>query len=734
MISPRAFLPSALIAAVLLAGAAWPGPPRPFQALVAIALLTALARTGWRIAGLLIPESDAAFRVTAGFTVAVGLATVPATVLGHFGVLRPAAFLVWGAVVALAGAFLTPRPPLPTFHPPSGRGGENKGARVEVSLLLAAVAAITLKGAHRILQLLPEAAGRHDFDDLCYHLPAVALWHRYGDLRMIKFAMGDPNMAFYPIVGELASWVLLAPFGDSDFAARWSQLPFAVLSFPAILAIARLLGLGWRPATLAGLLYLSIPRVFPTLALTAGNDHVTAFFTLAALAGALEAGRRPRPGIALFTGLALGLLAGTKFVGLLNAATVLGLLAVLWVLRRPSLREALKMSSLLSAAMALAGGYTYLRNAVTAGNPLFPVPIHLFGREILPGWESSTIAARSAGSEWELDVWSFLTTREDLFGPLFPFLLLPAAMLAPLAALVLPRRKTETVLVLSLPIVFFLEFLYLTPDHRDMRYFLAGIALAGVGFAWLAERAGPRVGVVLRGLRGVVALVIARLALDYGKLSDAREILILVLLAGLAAVLFRIEWTPAKRRVAWAAGAAALVLAAFPIGWAVEHYQRVKFEMMPAPLALERLSGGRGARVGYAGWNQPYLFFGKRLQNEVHIVPHTGRLAARYYTWGGTVEFPFQGSFRRWRRAIDRLGIEYVVLIRSPEEDPERHWMRRRPDQFRRIYEGNAAEIWRVLPAGSDRPERKQRGGRTGATPGRGSGSRRSRPAAPPPG
>jgi hypothetical protein len=694
-------------AAVLAAGALLPDPHRAFQVLVLAALLAGLGMAGRRIALRLLPDSSPLSKATAAFTVAVALAVVPATWLGHFGLLRPAPFLLAMAAIVLLSRLLK-LPPLPARE--NGVGGEQSQGgwpldRVETALLAAAgVVILLLPLGKAVADSFYQAPGRNSFDDLSYHLTAVATWHHYGDLRMVKFSMGDSGTTFYPILSEIAAWTLLAPFRDSDVAARWVELPFALFSLVALAAVARRLGLSPRGAAFAVLLYASIRRFFPVLALGAGNDHATAFFTLAALDAILATARSPRPGPTASAGLALGLLVGTKYIGVLNAATLLALLALLLLTNRPRLpvRRLAGLAVLLAGVMAAAGGYTYLRNAVTAGNPLFPAPVHLLGREILPGWEGATVAYRSRFPEYEIDVPSFLTTRPDLFGLLFPFTLLPAALLAPFAAALRKgawARRIETALVFALPVVFFLEFFFLMHDHRDVRYFAAGVALAALAFAWFTERAGARLGTALR----MLALLAASASVLTRAFSPGQALAGAVLLAVLALAAAR--WLPDRppvhlpslRTAGWTA-LSLVLLAALPTGAAVARYQKVKLREKTAAYTLEQLAGPTGARVSYAGWNQPYLFSGSRLQNDVQYVPSTPNLAAQYYTWGGSLAFPFrrEGRYRTWNENLERLNIGYVVLLRSRWENPERRWMTRHPERFGVVYEDSETEIWKV--------------------------------------
>jgi hypothetical protein len=697
-----------LIAAVLLAGAALPDSPRAFQVLVLAAMLAALWGTGSRLADWLVPELGLLSRRVAAFTFAVGIAGLPAMWMGHFGVLRPAVFLVWTAAALLASRLI------PWNAPPPETGGElpriwGWAVRAETVLLLAAAGAVAATALVSMLRSRFEPPGI--YDDISYHLSEVATWIRHGDLRMLRFSMGDSSTSFYPVLGEISSWVLIAPFGDSDAAARWTQLPFALFSFLAAAAIARRLGLPRRDAAFAAVLYAAIPHVFPFLALGAGNDHATSFFTLAAVDAGLAFARRPRPGVAVATGAALGLLLATKYIGLLYVPTLLGVLALAalaerWQASREERvpwRAILGLAGLLAATLAVTSGYTYLRNAVTAGNPVFPVPVRVLGVEIFPGWDVVLTSERDEAPEFQIDVWRFLARSKRLFGPLFPFTMLPAAVLAPLVALW--RRRWPAVLALSLPLVFFVEFRFLMHDHRDNRYFLPGIALAAVAFAWLLDWIGPRTSL----LRTALLAVIFFQAVTKLGIGDLREALLALALLGLGLFVEREARKPGGwgqapplrfwwQRRAWIA-AALLALAALPLGWAVATYQRVKLANRPAPLALERLTGPDGARVHYTGLNQPYLFFGSRLQNDVQIVPRSGDLDAQYYRWGSPITEPYvPGRYRRWRRILDRLKIEFVVVVITPWADPERSWMERRTNGFRRVYADTDTEIWQVVP------------------------------------
>ena len=727
--SARGLAFSALLAVGAVGDAAL---PVPAQALVAAALLAGLGLAGLRFARALLPGEDRATTAVAALTLVSAGWTVVGTALGHFGALTLRNALVAAALATFASAWSNPEP--------APRAGQVEGlGAAERALLAATLAFFAASLLLEVVRQLDAAPGAQGYDDTSYHLSAVATWLQWGDLRMVKFPVGDGSTAFYPVAGELFSYLLLAPLGGVDVLARWSELPFALGAVAAIVAIGRQLSLHDGATATAAALYAAIPRVFPAGALGAGNDHAMAFFLLGSAAFALTLRRRPARGAWALLGCAAGLVVGTKYSGpmllpgllaLAAAAALAGLRASRGEPLGPRLRSA-AFGALASAATAASvGGYAYLRNAMTAGNPVFPATVSVFGRRLFQGWAGDTLAGSGVRGRSDIDPLGFLWDRVELLGPLFRGTLLPAVLLAfPLALLFVaaPRLRGRgaridradalvEAVVLGAPAAQYLAFVFLMADHRDVRYVYGALALSAVSLAWLLERLPPALGSWLRP--ALLLATLASLATARWRAAGARGLLAAAAVAALlvlGALLFIPRLRAARARLPRsalaAAAVAALVLAAAG-GATVNRYLAHRLDAHPAAAFLDR-TAPPGSTVAFCGGNQPYLFFGSRLQNRLLYVPtwdgppgpreSPAPLGASFYAWRGPLPFPHAAADRRaWLRNLEALGAGYVVVVRAGEELPERDWIAARPDAFRRLRKDRRHEIFSFVPAGPD--------------------------------
>lgn len=693
--------------------------------LVAIALVVGLGRAAFRAARALLPGEDTATMATASLTLLVATWTAYGTVLGHLGILTPR-YALAGAALAVVATGRAERKAERHVTGPSRPVGLE---RALLGVTMAFFAASLVVELARQFHAPPGAQG---YDDTSYHLSAVATWFQWGDLRMIKFPVGDGSTSFYPFAGELFSYLLLAPLNGVDVLARWSELPFGLGALIALASIGRQLAFRDVTTAMVVAIHASSRRIFPTGLLGAGNDHAMAFFLLSATSCALMLRTRRDLGAWVLLGSSIGLVIGTKYSGPMLLPGLLVLVTIgsaaqlrsgeRWTVRR-RLRSTAAGALLAIGVAACVGGYPYLRNAATSGNPVFPATVRLFGQPVFQGWGGETLEGFAVRGRSEIDPLGFLWERVDLLGPLFRWTLLPSALLAfPVAALVFvarrlrrPRSGTDPFddlaqfVLLGLPIAHYFAFVYLMVDHRDIRYAYGALALSAVSAGWLVERLPPVVSSILRPL--VVAAALFTLASGRWSVGGPGLALTLSALAALfvlGGLLLRSGRPFANRdelrRALPAVAVVALLALAALGGRLVNSYVVQRLRVLPASAFVAR-TAPPGTTVAFCGGNQPYLFFGSRLERPVLYVPtfdfrsETSRLrpplAATFYTWKGPLEFPHERADRRqWLQNLEFLEVSLVVVARTGDEQPERDWISASPDAFRRIWKDARFEVF----------------------------------------
>lgn len=338
-------------------------------ALLALASILMLASAA-RIATRLYPERPWS-RVLATGVLTIGEIVVASEVLGTIGMYRPVPMLLvtlGGAVTvslvlratgsATTGSAVTP------IRWPLGRG---------LSFALIAFALGTLA-----VTLGRPSTG---LDTLQYHWPLAAHWVNAGNLTTpTTFAIGNYAWYYPSNINLVQSWTVL--FTGRDMFLPWVGWVFFGFAIAATAGLVRRLGGRIGTGALAGLAFVTVPVVIESqlrsgqvdLA-TAGLFAAAAFFFVAFLGGPV--GKRQRIDAAL-GGLALGLAAGSKLIALPYAGAIgLGFaIIVIIAARRGRLpgREAFLGLVYAGGLAAMTGGYFFLRNFLTVGNPLFPSP------------------------------------------------------------------------------------------------------------------------------------------------------------------------------------------------------------------------------------------------------------------------------------------------------------------------------------------------------------------------
>ncbi len=596
---------------------------------VLLALLAAGAVAGHLAVRRLAPALDGAAYVLAVLSAAT-TAWIAAVVLpGAVGLLQPVPALVTALALAGAAAWRAPRA---AWRLPAGTPWLPPGP---AWLAVLAVAACAL-GYLRTIAGLPILS----IDALNFNLTIPADWLRTDSVWGLHQFIPDYSNATYPHNGNALLALVMLPF-ESAFLAQLVAVPYWAAAGVAVVALAREVGAPAPAGVLAGCAFAAVP-----VALRAGLEGAQTDLPMLAAFGTgtlllLRHHRTGERGVLALAGLSLGLAVGTKWYGLPTVAVVL----LLWAAGRRSVRG----WPLLLAPLLLAGGFWFLRNWVTTGNPVFPQGVPLL-------FEAPDDPIREAGG-WTLahylvdgDVWrTYLWPAfRDAFGPAGAVLV--AALAA--ATVVARDRRVRLLAVGSLLLVavyWVTPYSAFGPEGRPVlasastRYGLPALMGAAVVAGWLGGR-GRAWGIAVPAALALGVLDGLRRFFDLGAADLAVGVVLAVAFAALVLV--------ARRAPLAGAGAAAVALVVVTIAAADRANDRGYAAFDPAFAAIDR----RGeVRVGIAGvWSTtgvpPALpAYGPRLRNDVSYVGH--------YPDGMLRRFTGERAFARAAESYDLLLV-----------------------------------------------------------------------------
>ena len=215
-------------------------------------------------------------------------------------------------------------------------------------------------------------SGPLTIDTMWYHLPIAARFAQTGNVLDLVFVTGGNSLpTFYPHTSELLHAVGIVFLGHDTLTPLLNFFWLLVAMFAAW-CIGR--PFGAAPLTLtATAVILGGPQLVMYEAGQAINDLLGAAMTLAAFAILVNTWKGTVfPAGVFYAGLAMGLALSSKF-------TVVGPAAALTVcvFAFSPRGQRIRLGALWTGALVLTGGFWFLRNLVSVGNPVPPMDISL---------------------------------------------------------------------------------------------------------------------------------------------------------------------------------------------------------------------------------------------------------------------------------------------------------------------------------------------------------------------
>jgi hypothetical protein len=515
------------------------------------------------------------------------------------------------------------------------------------------------------------SGGPGNGDTLWYHMPFAAAFVQTGWTSHLQFLNGEALVTYYPANTSVLHAVGILSMG-TDVLSLFVNLALVPIALLAGWCIGARGGVG--PASLAGVaVALTIPVVVVSEAATAKDDLLGIVGLLGCIAFVVHASRDATGKTAIYAGLSAGLAAGSKLTFVAPIIAVAVCLAVV----TPSGARRTTMTRWAVAAFCT-GGYWYLRNLLTVGNPLPGLGLGL-GNLHLPrpptpsmdDFGTNVLHNLSNGRVWHEALLPGLRTG---FGAAWPVIVGIVAAALALGVVRLHGRELVAPVVgvaavgafVVTPGTVWAPQLIANPGVRfvtanlfafNLRYMLPAVAIGLVILPLVARRwrHGPLVATAALG----VALAAIQLSPQSRQSWSAHQIPV-ALAAGVFTALTMV-WLTAKRptlasltRVPRPVTVCSVALIAIALGWPVlRTYDRHRYLTLDLARWADTLPG---AHIGFSGFVFSYPLYGAHLQNHVEMIGQHGPDGA----WHPVP------TCQDWRRAVRHAGVHYLVVPNGP--------------------------------------------------------------------
>ncbi|MBP7216396.1 MAG: hypothetical protein KBA46_03825 [Candidatus Omnitrophica bacterium] len=558
------------------------------------------------------------------------------------------------------------------------------------------------------------------WDNISYHFVFPVEWLKSGTLDTPISICDDPSPPYYPINGSLFFLWFMLPL-KNVFLADLGQVPFFIVAFLSVYAICRKLDVRQEYAFFGAALFMLTPNVFKQLEIAYVDVMMAALF-FAGLNFLLALRQDFSLKHCVAWSLYCGAFLGTKTSAIIYGLFLIGLFFVLLVGRikeKQGVGRVFGYLAVFFAIIIITGGYTYVKNFLVTGNPLFPADIHVLGKRLFKGvMPFATYRAHWTPEDFNLKKFLF----GEGMGGQFIIFVIPAVILAPLVALKRANRGMRCIsfYVSLLPIALFLSFIFLMPQFW-VRYLYPFLGMGFVGAMMLIELA--RVPAWL-----VRTLVFACFVASVGELSGHLELFSSMMFSLLFFFSLR-KLMQARITRAWLIG---LGIGLFALLHILNiDYDAHEYDRYAKPLPYvnyvpgDRLAwkwvndNAHGVRIAYAGIPHMLPLYGRHFKNDVMYVSvnKVQPIKLHYfpeacYTWDTDylkviASLEREGNFREhpnystWLRNLHSEQIRYLVVysfrrLKTMVFPLEDVWAGAHPEDFTLAYTNDAVHIYEV--------------------------------------
>ncbi len=556
------------------------------------------------------------------------------------------------------------------------------------------------------------------WDNLSYHFVFPVEWLKSGTLDNPITLCDDPSMPYYPINASLFFLWFMLPL-KNVFLADLGQLPFFAVSLAAVYGIARKLGASKEHAFYGAAMFVLTPNVFKQIEI-AYVDVMFASVFLAGLYFLCALNEKFEWDKHFLWSVCMGLLLGIKSSAVIFGAVLVPLYALLLAKNSNHLR--LKRTILYLFCFAITvlvlGGYTYIRNYLATGNPMYPAEVKILGRLIFSGvMPIETYRQQWTSSEFNLEKILF----HEGMGAQLLLIFMPLVLVSIPVALRKLKGKLGwfRLYIFCMPFALYMLFAALMPQ-LNLRYAYnvlgAGYAVAAYTLTLLNLPAA-----IVRAVVSVCALASVSEYSGHGEL--AASLILSALLFVSLKWLFMFKFGRAFKLAIFMIMFASLYAANLDYG---KHEYSRYLDNTPFPKEDREAwywlnQNTCASNIAYAGIPHVLPLYGANFKNRVLYVSVNSVHPAKLHYFKGSQYFWSEDfmkmyrqletaghyrenpDYKRWLANLKVEGINYLVVyslrkIKNGDVFPvEGAWADDHAQTFRPVFIKNSVRIYKVL-------------------------------------
>lgn len=554
------------------------------------------------------------------------------------------------------------------------------------------------------------------WDSLNYHFTFAVEWLKSQNLSVPITVFDDPSPSYYPINGSLYYLWLILPF-KNVFIADLGQLPFFILSAVSVYTISQLIGLKRKHAIYATFIFLLIPNYFKQLSLAYVDVMVCALF-LASLVFLIALAKEFLLSFVILFSVSLGLMIGTKTTAL--PFSLLLILSFIYLLIKNKAKFSYYVCFLL--LISILGGFTYFRNFLDTGNPMYPLNLSLFGKSILKGvMDRNVYAAHFKVEDYNILKLLFhegLGLQTTVF--VFPAIFLTLPILIKSKKL----KLSPFVIYFSLlPIFLYLVYRYVIP-LANIRYLYALLGIGTVFGLFVLENTKIK--------DWIIKLIVLICGISSTSELAKRQELIASIVLTLVIFCFFCLATKKKINIGIKkVNLAGIVLVFLLLNFGQMYYTKNEYPRYKKmvkyshfwPDAIDAWiwlnDNTNKANIAYVGRPVPFPLYGKDLSNNVFYVSvnpvepvKLHYFKSSRYEWGYDFEslhqnlekennFRSQADYKVWKRNLierktDFLFIYSLHQIKNVIFPIEDKWAKENKDIFLPVFSNKTIHIYKL--------------------------------------